>query len=165
MNNYYVKAALYLYPDLTRLIASKEKLILKKALGSRCNFSSALDQYEKIINIILQKGALEELKNKIEEALAKLTPAQVAYIKMTCFKTDIRDINETRKEYSKKAEKHIDEVAKIFESIGCDNLWFETECRKIDQLRGCVNRTIKYGSPSKPCSNKTRRFYVCQSTK
>ena len=144
MNVLYAKTILYAFPHLEALAEQIDRLVEKKALGSMNDFSPALEQYEKIINLIEQKTVLFRLEILMEKVLKKFTQDELDCLDYKYFKRNKKEyfigFDATSRNYFRKQIRIALKVAKAIESYGFTDQIFKEKCLSIEFFASLFKR-------------------------
>lgn len=148
MNVYYAKTALYAYPNIQAVADQIDELVEKRALSSMTDFTSVVNQCEKILDLTAQKDGLFALKLHIEDVLKQLDAEQLDCIEYRYFKRKPKEYFEgfdfDSRTYFRKQAKLAIKVAKQLENNGATDKWFEENCLVMDFFKELYKRTIEH---------------------
>ena len=91
MNVLYAKSILYAYPNIEAIADQIDDLVEKKALASMTDFSPAVEQCQKIIDLTEQKVELFKLQILVEKILKSFTEDEMHCLDYKYFKRKPKD--------------------------------------------------------------------------
>ncbi len=148
MNENYTKAMLYAYPNLEAVAEQIDELVEKRALVSINDFSPALEQCEKIVELTFNKDLLFSLKIILEEILNSLTSIERDCLDYKYFKLKPKeyyiDFDAESRTYFRRQNKLIERISIKLEKKGYDNKWYEENYLKMDFFSELNKRVIEY---------------------
>ncbi|MBE7089446.1 MAG: hypothetical protein E7362_01420 [Clostridiales bacterium] len=150
MNILYAKSVLYAYPNLESIAEQIDELVIKKALGSMTDYSPAIEQCLKIINLTEQKTVLFELDLLTEKILSKFTKDEMDCLDYKYFKRRpkeyYKEFDSSSRSYFRKQIRIAKKFAEKLEKAGFNDKAFEEKCLQIEffvQLLKKVNEREK----------------------
>ena len=148
MNNYYAKTILYAYPNLISLMEQIDELVEKKAFASMGNFTPAIVQCEKILDLTEQKKTLIKVKLVVDKVLQKFSLEEIDCFAYKYFKNKpkeyFKNFDASSRGYFRKQIKLISLFSKRLEYCGIDDDWFVKNCMTIDFFRELYKRVLEY---------------------
>ena len=134
----YEKVFLYVYPHLDAIIKSLDGCVMKRALHSFSDYSSALKQAENIVNLTNEKTLLLNLKDDLDDIISTFSPEDVKYFEYKYFKTKrksyFEDFDFTSRQYFRKQVRLAKEFRKKLEKKGYTEEYYDNYYHKIDLL-------------------------------
>ena len=159
MNIYYAKTALYAYANLLTISEQIDDLVEKKALASMRDFTPAIEQCEKIVNLTYQKDCLFALKLYLDEVLSKLSKEQLDCLEYKYFKRKPKEYFDgfdfESRAYFRRQKKLAEKIALSLDKLGATNAWFEENCLSMDFFKELLKRTIEH--ENNYCNKSKRR--------
>ena len=147
MNIYYAKTLLYAYRNLTAVADQIDELVEKRALSSMRDFSPALSQCEKIVDLTFQKDVLFALKLTIEEVFSKFSAEDMKYFHYKYMKDMPKSyydgFDATTRRYFRKQIRLAKKFAERLENKGVTDYWFENNCLEIEFFKELLKRVIE----------------------
>lgn len=155
MNKYYAKTALYAYPNLEAVAEQIDELVERRAIISMNNFSPALEQCEKVVELTYQKDVLFALKLHIEDAIEKLNQQELDCLEYKYFKRKPKEyfigFDAESRSYFRRQNKLAEKISKSLERGGATDKWFEEHCLSMDFFSELLKRVIER---EKQCSRE-----------
>jgi hypothetical protein len=155
MNKYYAKTALYAYPNLEAVAEQIDELVERRAIISMNNYSPAVEQCEKVVDLTYQKDVLFALKLHIEDALEKLNQEELDCLEYKYFKRKPKeyfiDFDAESRSYFRRQNKLADKISKSLERGGATDKWFEEHCLSMEFFSELLKRVIER---EKQCSRE-----------
>ena len=155
MNKYYAKTALYAYPNLEAVAEQIDELVERRAIISMNNYSPAVEQCEKVVDLTYQKDVLFALKLHIEYALEKLNQEELDCLEYKYFKRKPKeyfiDFDAESRSYFRRQNKLADKISKSLERGGATDKWFEEHCLSMEFFSELLKRVIER---EKQCSRE-----------
>ena len=144
MNVLYAKVALYSYAHLDSIAEQIDELVTKKAFSSSLNFTPAIKQYEKIVDLTYQKRVIFALKLCVEAALEKFTEKEKLCLDYKYFRTknkeDYAEIDSSSRGYFRLQVRLAARFAERLERAGFSDARFKDECLSMDFFREMLKR-------------------------
>ena len=140
----YAKVVLYAYAHLMALGEQIDELVEKKAFSSSMDFSPAIKQFEKIIDLTHQKDVVFALKLCADKALGGFSDHEKEFLDYKYFhskpKSFYADFDASSRGYFRTQIRLAEKFAKSLEKAGYSDERFENECLSIDFFREMLNR-------------------------
>ena len=148
MNVIFAKTALYAYPNILAIVEQIDELVERKALLSMNDFSPAIEQFNKIVDLTEQKKVMFALKLYLDDVVANLTKDELDCLEYKYFKRKSKKYFEnfdfTSRSYFRKQVKIINKVSKSLELAGATDAWFIENCLSMDFFSELLKRVIEY---------------------
>ncbi len=143
--SYHGKTMLSCYRTLDKVVTQIENLIKKRVKNSFFDYTSALQQAEKIISLTQIKEDLVELKTITSEAFDSLTSEDKTLIAYKYFGVlpEDKEFDLKSRNYFRKQNKAIEKFDGILKGKGYDEAWFNSKYLKIAYISGIYNKMIK----------------------
>lgn len=147
MNIYYAKTLLYAYKSLTVVAEQIDELAEKRALSSMRDFSPALSQCEKIVDLTFQKDVLFAVKLIIKEVFDKFSEEDMKYFHYKYLKDKpasyFEGFDASTRKYFRTQIRLAKKFAEKMEKNGVTDYWFENNCLKIEFFRELLKRVVE----------------------
>lgn len=151
MREDYVKAVLYIYPKLAAIAEDYGEHIRNRALGSYRRTAEREAEY--LAEEILRKGAIENLKEKVDGILKKLSGEERFLLEMRYFgrRKQVSAVGlrpRSERSYYRRQEKLLGKMAALFAAAGLTEeaffreyggfAWMMSVCRRVGAGRECA---------------------------
>ena len=154
----YTKAVLYAYTSIEAVKREIDDFVERRALASMNDYSPCDEQCEIIIEHMVQKVILTQLKSKIKAVLASLTKEELELLdykylkirKKECFE----NIDTSKRSYYRKQLNLIKKVSRRCDKVLLTDEWFEKNCLKINAIKWMVKRVERKEEGEKRGKNK-----------
>ena len=148
MNVYYAKTVLYAYMNIDAVKDQIDELVEKRALSSMSDFSPAIKQCERIINLSCQKILLDRLKTVTEDILYGLSDEEKTLLDYKYFKSKPKDyyndFDTESRTYFRHQIKVAEKFARSLSKRGYDDAWFEQNLLSTDFFKELLKRVIEH---------------------
>ena len=159
MNVLYAKVVLYAYAHLDALAEQIDEIVGKKALASSTDYSPAIRQCERIVDLTYQKCVIFALKLCAERALEKFSDREKACLEYKYFRKNDKeryaDIDATSRAYFRLQVRLAEKFAERLEKAGFSDERFRDECLSTDFFREMLKRVKERENLSR--KNKTAK--------
>ena len=159
MNVIYAKSILYAYSNIDVIAEQIDELVVKKALSSMTDFSPALSQCEKIVDLTCQKELLLKLKTVVYNVLLKFSDTELDFFDYKYFKKKPKEyyigFDYQSRNYFRRQIRLAAKFSLRLEKSGITDSVFENEYLKIEFFRELVKRVTEYELLS--CKNKGKK--------
>ncbi|MBQ9514431.1 MAG: hypothetical protein IJR66_05615 [Clostridia bacterium] len=156
MNVIYAKSILYAYSNIDLIIDQIDELVMKKALSSMSDYSPAILQCEKIVDLTYQKDLLAELKRIVMKVLSKFTETELDFFDYKYFKKKpkeyYKDFDYQSRNYFRRQIRLANLFAERLEKCGITDKRFQDEYLRIEFFKELLKRVMEYEILS--CKNK-----------
>ena len=156
MNVIYAKSILYAYSNIDEIVNQIDELVLKRALSSMTDFSPAIGQCEKIVELTYQKDLLTELKEIVNKVLLKFTENELDFFDYKYFKKKpkeyYKDFDYQSRNYFRRQIRLSKLFAERIEKAGITDERFKKEYLNIEFFKELLKRVMEYEILS--CKNK-----------
>lgn len=163
MNIIYAKTLLYAYPNVKALLAQIDELIEKKALASMTDFSPALEQCEKIIELTEHKKILIKVYLVLKKALERFSGLDITCIEYKYFKNlpkeRFKDFDFSGRAYFRRQNKIIKTLSNMLDKTELTDTFFEEKCLSINFFKELKKRVIEHeilSNKNKPKRNPSQ---------
>ena len=162
MNNLYAKAILYSYTNLEKLCDAIDEQVEQRALSSIDDFSSALEQYNKILSCTAQKDLIIDLKIVVELILQKFSVEDRELIEYKYFKKKLpQNVDRTAfktRAYYRKQIRLLERFAQKLPLYGIDEQYFERKYLQIDFFKQLLRKVeeIEVQCSKNACASKNK---------
>lgn len=147
MNELYAKTILYAYPHLTALAEQIDELVEKRALASMTDYSPALEQFNKIIDLTEQKTILFKLEIVTDKILKKFTETELDYLDYKYFKRKAKEYYEgfdaSSRTYFRRQIRLAERFALALEKQGITDKVFEEKCLSCEFFSALYKRVVE----------------------
>ena len=144
MNVLYAKVVLYAYAHLTDLAEQIDEIVEKKALSSAADFSPAIRQYERIVELTYQKSVLFSLKICADKALSVFSETDKQCLDYKYFhrlkKEDYAGFDPASRKYFRLQIRLAKRFADEMEKAGFTDERFSEECLSTEFFREMLKR-------------------------
>ena len=148
MNVLHAKSILYAYPNLETIATQIDELVMKRALGSMSDFSPAIEQYERIIDLTEQKTVLFELEILTEKILKTFSKEEIDCLDYKYFKGKPKEyysnFDSSSRNYFRRQVRVAQKFADRLEKLGFTDRDFEEKCLKIDFFKQLLKRVKEH---------------------
>ena len=163
MNVIFAKTALYAYPNIMAITEQIDELVEKKALFSMNDFSPALEQFDKIVDLTEQKKVMFALKLFLDDAIKQFKKDELDCLEYKYFKRKSKKYFEnfdfTSRSYFRKQVKIINKVSKSLELAGATDEWFKEHCLRMDFFKELLKRVIEHEKNSQKNKGAKKKVY------
>ncbi len=163
MNVIFAKTALYAYPNIMAITEQIDELVEKKAVFSMNDFTPAIEQFNKIVDLTEQKKVMFALKLYLDDVIAKLTKDELDCLEYKYFKRKSKKYFEnfdfTSRAYFRKQVKIIKKVSKSLELSGATDEWFKKNCLDMDFFKELLKRVIEHEKNSQKNKGVKKKVY------
>ena len=165
MNVYYTKTALYAYPNIMAIADQIDELVERRAILSMNDYSPAIEQCEKVIDLTSQKDALFALRLYLDKALSGLSDYDMDCLEYKYFKRKGKEyfvgFDFESRNYFRKQVRLVKKISNKLEKAGANDKWFEEFCMSMDFFKELFKRVIEHEKNSlknkkKPKKNLTK---------
>lgn len=129
MNELFAKCVLYAYPNTEALCDQIDELVEKKAFASINDYSPALSQCEKIVELTEHKDMLRDLKDKVEKVLRGFSENELKLLDYKYFKklpkSDFDDFDCVSRSYFRRQVRVAAKFAKKIGDEGVTDEYFK----------------------------------------
>jgi len=147
MNVLYAKSILYAYPNIEAIADQIDDLVEKKALASMTDFSPAVEQCQKIIDLTEQKVELFKLQILVEKILKSFTEDEMHCLDYKYFKRKPKDyyqgFDTSSRNYFRKQNRIVKKFIDKLEKNKFDDNAFESRLLTMDFFVQLLKR-VKY---------------------
>lgn len=160
MDKIHAKTLLYAYPNILALLSQIDELMEKKALASMTDFSPAVEQCEKIIELTEQKKILIKVYITLKKVLPKFTGLDKMCIEYKYFKNKpkeyFKDFDFSGRAYFRRQNKIVKTLCDLLEKSELNEEYFIDKCLKINFFKELKKRVLEH----EVLSNKNKPKYL-----
>ena len=163
MNLIYAKTMLYAYPNIRALTEQIDELIQNKALASMNDFSPAIEQCERIIELTEQKKVLIKVYIVLKKVLSNFTGLDLTCIEYKYFRNKpkeyFKDFDFTGRAYFRRQNKIIKTLSQMLDKTEITDEFFESRCLAINFFKELKKRVIEHeilSNKNKPKRNPVK---------
>lgn len=163
MDKIHAKTLLYAYPSIKELLGQIDELMEKKALASMTDFSPAVEQCEKIIELTEQKKVLIKVYVTLKKVLMKFEGLDKTCIEYKYLRNKpkeyFKDFDFTTRAYFRRQNRIIKTLSTLLDKTEVNEQYFVESCLKINFFRELKKRVIEH----EILSNKNKPKYGVKS--
>ncbi len=148
MDKIYTKTILYAYAHLDKVVEQIDELVLKNALSSMTDYSPALNQCERIVDLSMQKETIITLKEKVKKAIGVLSLLELDHLDYKYFKVNpksyYKNFDSSSRAYFRRQVSLLRKVGLRLEKVGISDSWFIENCLIMNFFVELVRRVKEY---------------------
>lgn len=165
MDKIHAKTLLYAFPNIKALLRQIDELIEKKALASMTDFSPALEQCERVIELTEQKKVLLKIYITLKEVLKKFDGLDKMCIEYKYFKNKpkeyFKDFDFSGRAYFRRQNKIVKTLCLYLDKTDVNDAFFTEKCLKINFFKELKKQVIEH----EVLSNKNKPKYTLDKPK